>query len=1103
MTSSQTLTIQGMDNRPFGILCNEAPIGFRMGSEYFPTVEHFMMASLLSRPQDRALVLSYSSLYDARHVFNRLDADQYMKILREGTDAFHMKKAQCMTKTATTRSVGARFRDAIRVHPSYEYHMDQENQAFMALLGLYPVEMDWWGYNVVGLSLERVRQELDWRGYRPSDEEEWVKNLVHGGDVRSDKEPDERESTLYQLHHELKYNPKYKIREFRNLILGEIEAVESGIKARAALSRKKVPPAIRATPEKIFKILQAVEFMIETIQNGESIQDMFGQPVELILVQHKVAPAIFGYDQIPMPAEQRSRLYWSTWEQFQAKTLPHYSLVCHELHHPGNLAGFVRREYAPFVNQFIGHKISDLLLRGFFEHVIRSYPDVELTEELIPILLQQEAARFPEQEKKDVVFRLYHLYHNQKVDSALFPNDSEPGAGLAQKMLTIQPYRPIINRLESNRMTVEQIQEAVAFVPKIWFHSDQDHIVSSSDTDDILNPEMTVDLLLDGLHFHQLTQYLFYLLFRHYGGASRIEAYDQLRIDPTDKSSPLYSSALSQTLQMRLQYLIQQRRQKLAETALTMKWEQHRPVQEMLTWIEAKNKILQMMPMADSNTAASWHHVTLTMLDDKDRSLAEILVQSFFPEDYEKFAYGFYFVQDFLRSLRLFRELIATPIHHDQFLLFLECFYPDTLFLLWNEKEEEEEHHPVPEAWKAITRAYPAATQTDMWDCISVFLTTMVRSDRPPSQLAMIKSSLSEEATPLLAARVITRILFLLFDPKQGDHVSLHGDYYEKQFKMNQKAAAEILFRSLGLDKKMKKTELENERARATDREGVLNERQFRERLDTIMEENLKVERSKAANAADREWKAVREKREIMNEHLYLLTRILTGNDNVSRWVDPVFRFDMTTEKSNMPMAFKTIPKTTMDITGHDASNPLFELFSRKMDKSKNLVHAVQNIAIFHPILRPHLKTLQNQPMYRKLDEEKQKYEKERTDTEEEIMVARQELKDLLPVSIRNSLVGKPSSEPIEDLEVIKNIGMTDRELFAKGKELYKMRDRLEKMSKEISKVQRTMDRILSRTSYATDRVLRYLLHPPRLLFFDKNKEVVLEGGGVEETKSK
>ena len=135
-------------SRPFGILCNSV-LPLRIGKVFYPTIDHYRMAMMLTKAEDRAAVLSYPNLFEARLVFNRLDEAQYVALVRESCDEFFRKRL--------------RTDDDFRRHLAEHWHFDYllGDHSPIPMKKIVGIASDGEGYNVIGQSLETLSRTLD------------------------------------------------------------------------------------------------------------------------------------------------------------------------------------------------------------------------------------------------------------------------------------------------------------------------------------------------------------------------------------------------------------------------------------------------------------------------------------------------------------------------------------------------------------------------------------------------------------------------------------------------------------------------------------------------------------------------------------------------------------------------------------------------------------------------------------------------------------------------------------------------------------------------------------------------------------------------------
>lgn len=154
---TEIITITSSASRPFGILSN-AVLPVRSGSMSVPSVEHFLMASLLTESKDQAVVSSFLSLDEARSVFNRLDEKQFLKIVIEACNKFQEKKCRSVAKSNNNKTIGAACRELLQNSPYLIY--GAQGMPMQTTLGGIFADQKILGYDLVGHSLMRMKRLL-------------------------------------------------------------------------------------------------------------------------------------------------------------------------------------------------------------------------------------------------------------------------------------------------------------------------------------------------------------------------------------------------------------------------------------------------------------------------------------------------------------------------------------------------------------------------------------------------------------------------------------------------------------------------------------------------------------------------------------------------------------------------------------------------------------------------------------------------------------------------------------------------------------------------------------------------------------------------------
>lgn len=681
------IIIPDKDSRPFGILSNGV-LPIRIGKEYYPTVDHYRMASILADPVDRANVLSYAGLDQARIVFNRLDEEQYVKLVRAACDEFHRKKIRSL-------QVGRDVRRLLKETTGpLVYRVERDDLPMKTILGVVRLG-ETAGYNAVGQSLEKMRRILE--GVDVDDAMETIYWRVHP----------EKEDILpvrdreYQFHKALpkedqsvakkkkeekrgeKMDRDYEEYDYEDTE-DEYDEEEEEARMPDAVEKEFPPDRTRAIPwryapagayideekwsglerermyfrdlvandplansppieEKtdafhVFKISKVVDHLISLMRNGIDIENLRGKQIDAILWEGRICPEIFFSK--TLTSRQRHEVYVDTWDKFKKGVLPNYDLIVKEIIYPGNIVGFIRKAYIKDLNAIIGRKIKDVLFRVFLDAVIaEKYPEVPLW--MRPSTVFREARMFSFAEFDNMTDRLYHL-----VFSGRFRVPEE-------EMKRLRFY-------ESQRKTLEQVEEALQFIPVVGEGT-------AVDSSSVLDPMATVSVSFGKKKFTDLFQYVYFMLYKFYGNLTGEEAYRALH----DQDFMLPGN--HPFLQERLARVVEARRYSLLEGALQVKLETYPQVGEILLYLRSTgNTDIRFQDIMDTDTGRAWRKI-IDELPETDVILMDLVV-SLVERDFEKSIFLYFIISDLFRSMEHFKKITGSRLQRATLDIFLRCF---------------------------------------------------------------------------------------------------------------------------------------------------------------------------------------------------------------------------------------------------------------------------------------------------------------------------------------------------------------------------------------------------------------------------------------------
>lgn len=675
------------------ILTSNAILPIKIGGRKYATTRHYVLSSLLKDETQQDLLLSHPT-DKIQNVFNLQDQENYIKVVYEACNKFNEKKCRSIQhENGGNKTIGSLARGLIKDNEDFLYKT--KTGPFQSIIGLNDIENMLYGYNIMGHSLKRMKHVveklpelsgvMEYIFWRSHPEQENIPKLTTPKTyrvIKTHKKPSpspsttphdandehtdffyEAEETSYDDNDETEeegYNPEEvphdvpvysndRIRWIATNMNSRLDDLRDlGARADFLYSMDapltdpfQVPTDLysRTDPLYIFKIYKATEKLVEFMKSGMDIKMFLNKSVDVILWECKVSPELFNGG--PLDPKQRHMIYVDYWRKFMSKTIPYYSFIEKEILYPQNLAGFIRKEYATELNQWIGTKISEILFASFIYQVIeRSYPRV--APDLRIIVMTREMKKFTENEYMEITNKLYHLFFQGK-----FLVDEEG----AQRIMTH----------ESQRLTTDEINQALHFVPI--------KIISTPALDinnTILDPMHMVSITIDNKVFHDLFQYIFYKLFLFYTSCSQNEAYDHLfhNGEMMDGKDP--------KLQKKLEQLVRNKRMDYTRQALLAKYKQHPQIQEILLYAKASKNPIRSAP--DDETMDLWNEIVLDPLDLELMRWVVSVVPSG-NHHFEKSIHLYAFIHDMVRSLTIMKSIMGRRLNHKSIDVFIRCFY--------------------------------------------------------------------------------------------------------------------------------------------------------------------------------------------------------------------------------------------------------------------------------------------------------------------------------------------------------------------------------------------------------------------------------------------
>lgn len=679
---SSTLLISGK-SRPFGILSNGV-LPFRKGKDYYPSVDHFMMASMLARPSDKANLLSYPDLYHAKIVYNQLDQAQYQKVLEDSCLQWYKKLCR-ETSLEEGKALGSRLRTLLKDTVSFSYEPDQPSPLGM-MLGSYEKR----GYNLIGQVLGTLHQTLKdttddvpvgleylfWKLDGKKTDQNRVFRMVGKGELNPVLREEKTQKVLTNVAKDLLEEEDDMNAEVFDDGEGEVsggtgEVVDflEDVQEPPSLSfkeRRQIPGRQyftegsskdildtedeglekRTNPMEVFKMMKVAEYLSNLMKGGIDIVSFMDKTVQQIFHDYNIFPEVMA-----LSPETKRYIYKDCWDMFRAKTIPFYDLIRTEVLYPSttmnNMVGELRKQKIKDLNMNVGFRIQQILFRCFLEQIVkRNYPDLD--DSLLPLTVHRESLRFSADEFQNITNHLYHLFFKGsfKVEE--------------RDAVMIQFY-------ESQRKPQEVIDDALRYVP---FLSGPGLQVRGHP---LLDPMRPRRLRLHNKEFRDLFQYIYYQLFQFFGGVSPEKAYQELH------HNHQLLSGDSPLLPERLHFLVQARRQELLDEALSLKWQAYPQIREILVYLKTTNQPFRFEDPLDMDTTRGWM-VQMEKVPVRDQELMKVVI-TWVKRDFSKSVFLYSFLKEFFGVLHLYRSLKGSKVSGETLITFLSCFFKNLVIL--------------------------------------------------------------------------------------------------------------------------------------------------------------------------------------------------------------------------------------------------------------------------------------------------------------------------------------------------------------------------------------------------------------------------------------
>lgn len=779
-----TLQISG-NTRPYGILSNGV-LPFRIEKDYYPSVDHYLMASMLQAPNDKSNLLSYTDLYHAKIVYNQLDEAQYRRLLEKACLQFYNKK--CKDRTLFQgKSLGVWIRNFLKEHKNYVYQ-PADASLISSMLGINNAK----GYNILGQVLETLHQTLKdskedipegfeylfWKlqGKKPESDhhfrllevkatkvkklkrrQETVEPIVIGSllqtsDTQEDEEDndeimmgggahDEEEEEILEeaggeaidyLQEDIPQPPmNFKQRRKRPEHLHFQEG-----RFRDILDTEEDGLEHRTNPMHVFQIYKVVEYLMGRMNSGHDILRLEGKTVvDIFYEANLVPPALLA------SPETKRFIQKDCWDMFRAQTMPYYHLVRQEILYPHHFIGFIRKEKIKDLNADIGREIQKILFHNFLEQVLhKKYPMLE--KDLLPLTLHRESQRFSADEFQHITNNLYHLYFNGKFQVSR--GDAE-----------------WIQYFEKQRKTPEEIQKALHFMPSVSYPSDSIQVQDQ----DLLNPLGEHAVRIENKLFTDLYQYLYFCLFQFFGDVSPERAYQELHQDgnllPGNHS----------LLQERLHFLIQTKRQSCLEKALRVKFHTYPQVKEMLIYIRAKGLTMRFQDPLDSDTARGWSLICQQDITERELELMKCVLK-WTKGDFEKSIFLYSFLHEFFRNMDYLKTLVGKRLGGQALSIFFSCFYKN-LMVMKKYFHKDVPHCPLEfEEWIEREKVVSSKDIGAVWERLYPYIYQFGLDSFHPSKLfAKIKGDIQDVDQEQMQRRIIRAFVKIVNCVFPKDHV--------------------------------------------------------------------------------------------------------------------------------------------------------------------------------------------------------------------------------------------------------------------------------------------------------------------------------------------
>lgn len=788
------------DKDSYGILSNGV-LPLRVGDKRFPSVEHFRLVSMLADPVDQANVLSYVDVNEARVVFNRLDEEQYVGIIRRASERFYRKRLR----------TSARARTALRATTgAVRFCIEREDVPLKTVVGV----VEETGYNVVGQSLEKIRHVLV--SSAVGDDPILWRLFADRSEVEPKKASSHRERRLYRpAEINLTDSQKTAATRYYNRLFPE--ATTGGLVARP--NRPVLQPSPQRQPDGDDPDDEYDEFAGGDDSENEEVppvEKLVYRPIDTIrppwwtkAVPWRYAPAGAYIDEEKWAGLENERLFirdtspgdplaggsiedftdaLHVFKVFKAIeylvglirggvdidvfTGKHIDAilwegkVCVDIFFGKTLTPAQRREiytrtWDRFRNGTLPHY--DLVVKeilypgnmvGFIRKIYLREINSAIGRKVRDILFTAFLTTVVRDEYPQVPPSLWNITVAREARGFSFPEFENMTDRLYHLVFSgrfILPPEDMerLRFFEAQRKTVEQIEQASHFLPSVPG-------TSCLDASGPLDPLSSDSISIEGKRFDDLFQYLYFSLLMFYGSLPGETAYSLL-LDDKKRLLP----GNHPLLQERLSHVIETRRMSVLVDALRLKAEQYPQIREILLYLRSAGvSDVRFDNIIDIDTWKAWSRVEFPV---EDKILMDLAV-SLMKKDFEKSVFLYFIMADLFRSMSLMTQLYGKRLDEKMLPVFIKCVGGYLRAL--REDDEEETNSPIPPIFMEYMEKKKIVVEK-MWSKVWSLLSGLVRefskkSFRPSVAFQQAKEGASAPSE-MEIARSLVRLVSCLY----------------------------------------------------------------------------------------------------------------------------------------------------------------------------------------------------------------------------------------------------------------------------------------------------------------------------------------------------